>query len=1014
MNLYKQVIHSMKQHLLMTVPAELLPRFRAQRFTANMSRFLALSANVVILDLISLSLYLAFDPAQGRSGVHIAAYCVKIALMIGVFLFSFSLHQQTFRSESFLHRHYDFIFCILYFLLEYTLFFTGPMDIGALCRLFAISFIATSAPVLRQEKALALLVIMYIANTIAIPLIPEYADSVNRYIHSFMFNIWLIVFYCSMALSFAAYSWYVAAFLAVEEERVAQSELSSMVEQLKYMSDHDVLTGLLNRRGFQLLMENVWESPKKSHTSLTIMMIDIDHFKRYNDRFGHIVGDECLQKVTGAVASVLAGDHCWLARYGGEEVIAVAYDRNHEEMIEYAEQMRKKVISLRLANPDSDASAYVTVSIGIATQNVADIENYGLLIDWADECLYFAKHYGRNRIIQTYQKRGEFTDIHGVNLVIGQNHVPYSRQFDVENTQRVLRDIGANCSYIYDEASRRLMFSTQAVELFGMPQNIVVDNALDAAGQIGVAKADIPNFIYVVNKCLANHESVFTMELSIMRLHGPLQPVSITGQCSYSNDGNLGLIYGSIISLKKMNEYNNFLLYQSMTSSVTLLPNRERLSAEMRKLLAEGGCGYTIFLNIQDFKNVNSYFSHTIGDRVLRDVARHLSRVAINQGVYSYDADQFAIIAPEVDRAAVEQLMNELDDNFSPDLLLAGNADYKLEFYIVAVEYDGVAMKGTRILDDVETAVLVSGAVDQLFLDLDAAMQLAKYEKGSRHIVFDGKDKEGAIAKISLNHSLRESIDKGFAGFELYYQPIVNASTDVCVGAEALLRWRDKEGEIVPPSLVIPMLEQIGLMGAAEKWILDTACKQCAQWIKEGAGESFFMNINLSSAAINRSMLYQEIVDAIYDNGLTLNNVTLEVTESSSMVGRKSAIHTLERLRKQGVRIAIDDFGTGYSSLSYLGSLPANEIKIDRSFVTDVDSSISARNFLASIVSMAKSMGFLVCIEGVESDGQADVLEKGSIDFLQGFLYGHPVAAASFYKDFISGNAAAPSGDVAN
>ncbi|MGI6153011.1 MAG: putative bifunctional diguanylate cyclase/phosphodiesterase [Christensenellaceae bacterium] len=397
----------------------------------------------------------------------------------------------------------------------------------------------------------------------------------------------------------------------------------------------------------------------------------------------------------------------------------------------------------------------------------------------------------------------------------------------------------------------------------------------------------------------------------------------------------------------------------------------------------EGSSGYIVFLDIKNFKSINNHFSHSIGDKVLREAAYQLSKVSGDLPVYNYDVDQFVIIVKNAGKEETRSLIERITDHFGNRLDMVEGLHIYITFSIAAVAY------------------FSNMAIDQLLLDTDLAMQLIKYDTKEPYFFFDGASKSEALEKNSVQYDLIRSIENGFEGFMLFYQPIIRSKTGLYAGAEALLRWKNKDGKIVPPDITIPIIEQSGRMSTVENWVIETACRQCRDWILLGAPHDFFVSVNLSPSILGREGLHDIIMQHLQKNDLTRSNIILEVIESSTVLDSRASAEALRFLQSQKMRVAIDDFGTGYSSLAYLNTLPVNEVKIDRSFVTGIDKHASSMDFLSSIISMVASMGFYVCVEGVETQAQADLLKYTATDYLQGFLFGRPVPPEEFCEKYL-------------
>ncbi|MDL2273835.1 bifunctional diguanylate cyclase/phosphodiesterase [Oscillospiraceae bacterium OttesenSCG-928-G22] len=502
-----------------------------------------------------------------------------------------------------------------------------------------------------------------------------------------------------------------------------------------------------------------------------------------------------------------------------------------------------------------------------------------------------------------------------------------------------------------------------------------------------VADGDRALFRDVLNDALLHHRPSFSMQVHIRTLTAGILLLAVNGQFIYNADGSLGAAYGTFYSIQHLIDYNKYLQINSMKNSVTFLPNRQKFYEDMQAMLSRADAwGHIILIDIENFKSINAAYSHNIGDKVLKEIAQTLSKVAAMHGVvYNYSVDQFIVIAHHASKSEVAALIDSIREYHGTHPITADGLTLPVHFAMAAVDYG--ASKNT---------------LDELMVDLDITLRKAKTARENKTAFFSLKDRVDYMESFELMAALRRAAEHGCVGFLLRYQPIISHESGLCVGAEALLRWQSESGKVMPPLAIIPLLEQMNLMPTVEAWVIETACRQCGEWIRAGASPSFFMHINLSALQIARPSLPSEMERAIKAGGIGHSNIFLEVTETTAMAEGGKSIAMLEALRGAGMRVAIDDFGTGYSSLSYLRTLPADEIKIDRSFVDRIDENEAARDFLAAVIDLSKSMGFLVCVEGIETEAQASALDGMRIDYLQGYNYSRPLDPDAFFETHVS------------
>jgi predicted signal transduction protein with EAL and GGDEF domain len=272
----------------------------------------------------------------------------------------------------------------------------------------------------------------------------------------------------------------------------------------------------------------------------------------------------------------------------------------------------------------------------------------------------------------------------------------------------------------------------------------------------------------------------------------------------------------------------------------------------------------------------------------------------------------------------------------------------------------------------------------------DMAMYLAKEEGKNDFRFFSTNIKSQSIERLMLETSLRNALERN--QFELHYQPKIDAATDEITGVEALLRWTHPELGSLAPMKFIPLAEETGLIVPIGRWVLRTACAQNMAWRREGLGP-VTMAVNLSPRQFLDDNLLRDI-DAILDETrMPPHLLQLEITESMVMQSVDRAVKLLDAIQQRGIRLAIDDFGTGYSSMSMMKQFPIDTIKIDRSFVRDINSNPEDRAIATAIISMGKALGLTVVAEGVETTEQDTFLRQSRCDELQGFLLGKPAPA---------------------
>ncbi len=413
---------------------------------------------------------------------------------------------------------------------------------------------------------------------------------------------------------------------------------------------------------------------------------------------------------------------------------------------------------------------------------------------------------------------------------------------------------------------------------------------------------------------------------------------------------------------------------QVLSDPLTGLANRTLLEEVTHRLLSRGGDVSLLFIDLDDFKAVNDSRGHASGDELLLVLAERL-RGVVRPGdvVARIGGDEFAVVVnggTDVARAVGERALMALS---LPVPLASG-----------AVTVHG----SVGVAASTDTTDRTAGA---LLRNADLAMYLAKAQGKNRLVVYADGMAEAARRRAGLAQDLETAVESG--QLEVHYQPTVRLSDGRTSGFEALVRWNHPERGLIPPFEFIPLAEETGAITGIGRWVLHEALRQGAAWAAE-TGAPLRMAVNLSPRQFQDGDVTADVVAALEESGFPAGQLTLEVTEGVLVRDVDSVVAQLEALRALGIRIAIDDFGTGFSGLSDLRHLPADIIKIDRSFVTDLPRGRSAVTLITSLVELARTLGLDVVAEGVETEGQRRALADLDCGSAQGYLFARPEPAA--------------------
>lgn len=419
--------------------------------------------------------------------------------------------------------------------------------------------------------------------------------------------------------------------------------------------------------------------------------------------------------------------------------------------------------------------------------------------------------------------------------------------------------------------------------------------------------------------------------------------------------------------------------------SLTHLPNRELFVENFKLCLAASETsGYQVallFVDLDNFKNVNDSLGHNAGDELLEEMARRLRECIsknsppgtyIEDSIARFGGDEFAILLSDFDtQSDVVSMANQIVTALSMPSVIQ-------EREIVVTPSIGIVVAPEH------------GDTPALLLQrADVAMYQAKKQgKSGYHIYSDELHSQG-LNRIELERDLRLAVGKN--EFRLAYQPKFEVTHKNIVGFEALIRWQ-RNGEAVSPSHFIPVAEESNLIWIIGKWVIHEAAKQIREWLDLGVNRDLSIAINLSSKQFSDPELFPFIVKTLREHAIPPSSIQWEITETVFMTNIDAVSDMLTKLKDLGCSIALDDFGTGYSSLSYLHLFPLDVLKIDKSFISQINTSTN-NSIIAAIAAMAKNLGLKIVAEGVETEEQLQLVLKLNIDYLQGYLWGKPMPA---------------------
>lgn len=413
---------------------------------------------------------------------------------------------------------------------------------------------------------------------------------------------------------------------------------------------------------------------------------------------------------------------------------------------------------------------------------------------------------------------------------------------------------------------------------------------------------------------------------------------------------------------------------------LTNLPNRALLAERAQRHIAEeharGGTLAMLFLDLDHFKNVNDSLGHRVGDILLVAVADRLRSLRSPRDTVSrLGGDEFLLLLPATSAAQAAEAATQL--------LTAIAQPFQLEPYELTTTLSvGIAMYPAD-----------GDSFETLYQRADAAMYRAKQNGRNRYGFFTADIEARTARTLLIENALRRALERN--QFELHYQPQVSLADRKVVGAEALLRWRHPELGLISPAEFIPVAESSGMIVAIGEWVIHTAVADAKRWLDLQLPLRA-VSVNVSAVQFRHPQLPEMVTRCLEQASLPARRLELELTEGAAVDDPAAALAMMDQLHERGVRLSMDDFGTGYSSLSYLKRFQIYKLKIDQSFVRDLEDDPNDRAIVSAIIRMAQALGMQTTAEGVETEGQLQFLQSQGCDEGQGYYFSRPLAADAF------------------
>lgn len=718
--------------------------------------------------------------------------------------------------------------------------------------------------------------------------------------------------------------------------------------ELNKQAKMDDLCGMLNRRAGKERLREALKEAKQKQKALQVVLLDVDHLKETNDIYGHKEGDFLLKELSNKLKQQLI-DPEFMFRLSGDEFVIVSSNKDDKEMAKFMLECLEKAKQLKMHCQKEYEFSFCFGIYSVHGEHTLDVND---IIAKADEQMYEQKlRFRKTRMAE-------------LNENPFRHSTAESEDFEYDSTQLydALMKSTDDFIYICNMKTGVFRYSPAQVQLLNLPSQIIAD-PLPVWKQI-VHPQDWDRFYRSNMEIGENQKDYHSVEFRAKTCHGEYIWLKCRGQLMRDSYGEPSMFAGIMTQLDRLNKID----------ALTHLFNRHELNKAGREKIKDKAVDSLalMILDIDDFKNVNELYDRSFGDKVLKSTAQMIqSNLPGNASLYKLDNDQMGVL---IENCQIEDIHN-LYQTIQKQLLRQQLQEhYDCQIQISA----GCAM-----------APIDANEFEELYTYADYAMQNAKANGKNQLCMFDPSISKNKERALEILRNLRESVRNHFQNFNLVFQPQMDAKTIKTIGVEALLRWHCDSLGTVSPMEFIPILEANALMSDVGAWVLRTAIQKGKEWIR--LDPKFTISVNVSALQVLNGEFAKRVKRILEEEAFPAQNLILELTESNTISNMRLFEKEFDQLKQMGIRLAMDDFGTGYSSLENLKHGVANVVKIDRAFVKDIQKSQFDTVLISFIIAICHSVDIAVCLEGIETKKEWQLVESMGLDCYQGYLFGKPM-----------------------
>ena len=732
----------------------------------------------------------------------------------------------------------------------------------------------------------------------------------------------------------------------IDDEVKKENEKIRALNQANELARRDELTGVKNKNAFCELEANIQKNLDRGdeYLSFAVVICDLNELKHTNDIKGHNAGDEMIRSASRLVCNVFT--HSPVFRIGGDEFAVFLNSSDYNNRDALFDRLRDQVLD-NLRHGDGPVLA-----AGMAVYDPRKDKTFAEVFERADNMMYEEKRQLKNFKYDT--NPGGFVRI-PKEEVQKLNELFDALELVSEGSYVYL------CNMQYDYSK----WSKAAVECFGLPSEYMYD--ANSIWEEHIHPEDKEIYHSAIKDIFTGNASTHDMQYRARKLDKEYEVCTCRGLVLRDETGK-PKYFGGVI--------RNHGIHGNI-DELTGLRNQYGFFEDLQMYMLKHASLKVVMVVINKFSELNEVYGYQFGNLILQRFARYLfENVGNNGSAYRLDGTKFAIISKRRTPDDIRQKYDELREYFRK----------------------GFSIDNKMIILDLSAGMLNVNNYDidyqTVYACLNFAYSESKLRRQGELVEFYNNINDSNRERLEKIYAIRASIMQNYKGFYLLYQPVVDATTEKLIGAEALLRWKNDTYGMVPPDHFIPILEKDPLFCDLGQWILRTAING-AKLIMEDYPD-FVINVNLSYTQLEKPDFVDMVLRTLKEEGFPPEHLCMEITERCRLLDMYLLKNVIINLRGHGIKIALDDFGTGFSSIGLVKNFPFDTIKIDRSFVLRIEEDEKERELIKYFAGVASTFGAKVCVEGIETEGMIDILQQYNIQSFQGYYYARPLELRDF------------------